>query len=308
MTDQYKDQYKKETEQIHAPADLIARTKAAVREEEARIQREFAAQGAELAGQSAKPAAQQTFAVQKKHGWGAAARKWAYPLTAVAAIFVLVSVSMMMRGLGKSGSNSAPLVESGEAADCGGEESAAAGAVEEGIEEEAFESAEIAEEPEMEAASVTETEDMAPEMETASVTEAEDMAPEMEMASEKKIEDAAAGIANVDSAAEVTAGSVEKHADETKRASASEEMASQDNMSVTKVTVKRVRTRPAFADSADAELHTYEDKVFWVVKEDQGWAAYVESESRGGYEIRGEAEDLETFLAAGYKRLEEISY
>lgn len=42
--DQYKEQYKKETEQIHAPADLIAKTKAAMRQEEVRIRRELAVQ------------------------------------------------------------------------------------------------------------------------------------------------------------------------------------------------------------------------------------------------------------------------
>ncbi len=45
MTDQYLDQYKKETAQIHAPMDLIERTKAAVREEEERILSERTAQG-----------------------------------------------------------------------------------------------------------------------------------------------------------------------------------------------------------------------------------------------------------------------
>lgn len=293
MTDQYKAQYKKETEQIHAPADLIARTKAAVREEEARLQREFAAQTTK-SGMQAAPAVQRTI------NRGAAARKWAYPLTAVAAVMVLVSVSMMMRGMAKSSEDGAA---SFEAADCGGaeaaaatdsegEEFAAAGAVEEGIEEEAFESAEAAEEPEMEAASVT---------------EAQDMASEMEMASEKKMDSATAGTANMDSAAEAPAGSVEEYADETERAAVSDKTVSEDRP-VAEVTVKRVWTRPAFADRADAELQTYEDKEFWVVKEDRGWAAYVESGSKGGYEIRGEAEDLESFLEAGYQRLEEISY
>ena len=61
MTDQYREQYKKETEQIHAPAALIARTKAAMREEEARIRRELTARTAEpeivsvLSGQTAVP-------------------------------------------------------------------------------------------------------------------------------------------------------------------------------------------------------------------------------------------------------------
>ncbi len=44
MMDQYKEQYNRETEQIHAPAELIARTKAAMREEEKRISQMSAAQ------------------------------------------------------------------------------------------------------------------------------------------------------------------------------------------------------------------------------------------------------------------------
>ena len=39
------DQYKNETSQIHAPADLILKTKQAVREEEMRLEREKAQQG-----------------------------------------------------------------------------------------------------------------------------------------------------------------------------------------------------------------------------------------------------------------------
>ena len=60
-----------------------------MREEEARIHRELALQdtGAGRKGVSAR---------------GFSIRKWAYPLTAAAALLILVSVSAMMRGL-KSG-------------------------------------------------------------------------------------------------------------------------------------------------------------------------------------------------------------
>lgn len=164
-------------------------------------------------------------------------------------------------------------------------------------------------------------------MEAASVAQTEDMAPEMETASEKSPEDATAGMAEADSAAEAPTGSVDGYEEETKRGTFSDQMDSgagkientlqerqeaelspAEDVSTVNVAVKRVWKRPAFADSAEAERQTYEDKVFWVVKEDEGWAAYVESESKGGYEIRGEAEDLEAFLEAGYRRLEEISY
>lgn len=291
MTDQYKDQYKKETEQIHAPADLIARTKAAVREEEARIQAERAAQTAGLAGQVAKRATQQqAYTMQKKHSWGAAARKWAYPLSAVAAIIVLVSVSMMMRGLDKSNLDSEAPYESAAAADCGGEEFAAAGAEEEA----AFDKAAFEEVfPEAEAAAAEapaadeEPEDLLSEMETADTTAG--VAAE----SEGGYEDGAAS----DFAAEAPASIVEDM-EETKRAASVK----------ADITVEKVWKKPAFVSREDVETRTYQNKVFQIVKEENGWAAYVESENGGGYVIRGEAEDLEAFLEDGYKRLEEISY
>ena len=67
------DQYKKETSQIHAPEDLIRRTKEAVRGEEERIAREKAPQ---------KIAA-------KKKRYGGRAYRWALP--AAAAVLVIVA-------------------------------------------------------------------------------------------------------------------------------------------------------------------------------------------------------------------------
>ncbi len=67
------DQYKKETSQIHAPEDLIRRTKEAVRGEEERIAREKAPQ---------KTAA-------KKKRYGGRAYRWALP--AAAAVLVIVA-------------------------------------------------------------------------------------------------------------------------------------------------------------------------------------------------------------------------
>lgn len=67
------DQYKKETSQIHAPEDLIRRTKETVRGEEERIAREKAPQ---------KTAA-------KKKRYGGRAYRWALP--AAAAVLVIVA-------------------------------------------------------------------------------------------------------------------------------------------------------------------------------------------------------------------------
>ena len=101
MIDQYKEQYNRETEQIHAPAELIARTKAEMREEERRILQMSASQMAEaetkgIREDSGMPSAS---AGDRKYVKRSGIQKWAYPLTAAAALFILVSVSMMMKGI-----------------------------------------------------------------------------------------------------------------------------------------------------------------------------------------------------------------
>lgn len=295
--DQYKEQYKKETEEIHAPADLIAKTKAAVREEEVRIQRERASQTAGL-GMQAVPA------VRRAVNRGAATRKWAYPLTIAAAIFILVSVSLMMRGLGKSGSDTASYELASEA-DSGGEESASGAA----FEEEAPEAAVVSEEAVEEGTesgvfdsvtSVEETEHMTSDREAASVAEDE-----------------------VSDGETVVTGGTTDFADETKRAAAAEasespleedaisqkkEVAADSEAQKEGVTITKVWKKPVFVDRSETESRTYEDATFLVTKENDEWIAYVESENGGGYVIRGEAETMEAFLEAGYKRLLEISF
>lgn len=297
MMDQYKEQYKKETEQIHAPADLIARTKAAVRQEEARIQRE----------QAERPAAQEASAAPQKSSRGTAARRWAYPLSAAAAIIVLASVSLMMRGLGKSASESSAY-EMAAGADSGGEESAVESAFDEAAAEEfAAEKEGTAADRETGTAGVAELTD---DKETAgAVAEAEDMVTEMETASADAAEAA-------------------EPAEETKRAAASDglsagegeienvmsqkqeakEMLADTAAPTPEITVEKVWKKPAFVNRKDIESRTYEGMVFQIVEEKDGWAAFVESENGGGYVIRGEAESVETFLEEGYRRLEEMSW
>lgn len=312
MMDQYKEQYKTETEEIHAPADLIARTKAAVREEEARIQREFAAQEAELAGQSAKPVAQNgRFPAQEvpvmpqKNSRGATARRWAYPLSAAAAIIVLASVSLMMRGLEKSSSDSAPSFESAAVADSGAAESAAAGAAEEGAFDEAFpeESAAATEsaavDTEAEAA-----EELAAEEAAGAVAEADDEASDMGMAFADAAGEAETAEQKKRAADGLSAGEGEIENAMSQKQEAKGTLAN----TAAEITVEKVWKKPAFVSRKDVETRNYEDMVFQIVEEEDGWAAYVESETGGGYVIRGEAESIDAFLEAGYKRLEEISW
>lgn len=80
-------QYKKETSQIHAPADLIRRTKEAVREEEQRIAREQM---------------KQVTAAQPKHSY-AKVYKWALPVAAAVCLFLL-NAGVVRLGRGMSGS------------------------------------------------------------------------------------------------------------------------------------------------------------------------------------------------------------
>lgn len=102
------DQYKNETSQIHAPADLIRRTKEAVREEEQRILRETM---------------QPEPVVQPKRSY-AKVYRWALPVVAAAAVCLVVfnlSVMRFGRSMNESATN-APTDIASDAADSGGME------------------------------------------------------------------------------------------------------------------------------------------------------------------------------------------
>ena len=103
------DQYKKETSQIHAPADLIRRTKDAVRQEEQRIAREkqesFAAEKIQSGG-----------TVQPKRSY-VKVYKWALPIAAAAVCLILLNIGVMRygRGMDESQSNTSMDMASGAA-------------------------------------------------------------------------------------------------------------------------------------------------------------------------------------------------
>lgn len=84
MIDQM-ERYNRETSQIHAPADLIRRTKEAVREEEQRLESARSQQ------------TQQSAAVQPQHSYGKVYR-WALPVAAAAVCLILLNVSGIMFG------------------------------------------------------------------------------------------------------------------------------------------------------------------------------------------------------------------
>ena len=291
IMDQYKEQYRKETEQIHAPAELIARTKAAMREEEARIRREFALQGAgtESRGISAVAGPAMVLAGGRNYGKGFNVRKWAYPLTAAAALFILVSVSLMMRGL-KSGEMAMDMgaSETSGGADLDGGMMAAGAAMD-------FEGT-----AEMAAAPAAEMEDMS---ESASAVEnaASETAEFSESVQETAVEKAELEEARKNEGQRKFSDTEKNMAEDTVPA---ESGAQSGGVAETEsITIERVVKKPDFCGRPDTGKHVFEGQTFQVAEEGSGWMAYAETGDGGKYVIRGEAEDLETFLEMGYQKL-----
>lgn len=291
IMDQYKEQYRKETEQIHAPAELIARTKAAMREEEARIRREFALQGAgtESRGISAVAGPAMVLAGGRNYGKGFNVRKWAYPLTAAAALFILVSVSLMMRGL-KYGDMAMDMgaSETSGGADLDGGMMAAGAAMD-------FEGT-----AEMAAAPAAEMEDMS---ESASAVEnaASETAEFSESVQETAVEKAELEEARKNEGQRKFSDTEKNMAEDTVPA---ESGAQSGGVAETEsITIERVVKKPDFCGRPDTGKHVFEGQTFQVAEEGSGWMAYAETGDGGKYVIRGEAEDLETFLEMGYQKL-----
>ena len=286
--EQYREQYRKETAQVHAPMDLIERTKAAVRAEEEQILRERTAQPGMRQPEMAGPGV--TYADYAKYGKTSSIRKWTYPLTAAAALLILVSVSLTMRGL-KSG-DMAPAADTAYSgtAESGAiyEESAEFDAgFAEGVAEATVEMADE-EAADMEAA-VAETESAAAE------APSEDRAPAINEAQKAM------------SAADDTSGAGESNAAK-EEAKQNQETAMEDGLADMaadrdSVTMEKVEKKPAFCDLPDTKTYVYEEETFIVKKENAGWVAYVETENGAGYMFRGDMEDVEEFLEAAYEKL-----
>ncbi len=265
-------QYKNETAQIHAPQALIEKTKAAVREEEARIRRK-------QSNQHLAQAPQVTYADyeahQKKYSW----RKWSYPLTAAAAVVILLSVSLAVKGVWKdrfTGNRIAldgamPSAEAPEAA-AGEMSGAAAGGVMEEMES-------AAEAPE--------------EIENTAGAMAEEGTDKMD--------------SSESAAAEAAADYVEE---ETQRDMLQDSGAEKKEMKPFRsakggyVEIEAVEEKPAFYDDPAAEDIVYEGLTFRVMEEEKGWIAYVESADGTAYVVSGTFEELDVFLKEGYGKLE----
>lgn len=300
MADQYKDryqeQYNKEITQVHAPQSLIERTKAAMREEEKRL-----AQAAVPGRQSRK------FSV----------RRLAYPLTAAAALLILVSISMTMRGL-KSGNRA--LAPAADTAYSGSAESAA---IYEAAADTAYE--------EREAGAAAE----APMMEEEELEEAAAAGGMMaDMAEDAAETDNFSAVQNADSAESADAGQTNglspEEANRNTAALAEEKSAATDSEALRKelataekeeaaseqksdvadldsFAIEKVTKQPARFSGSDVKIRRYEGKTFRILEkkeQENTWEAYVEISAGEGYVICGEARSFGDFLAGAWEKLE----
>lgn len=275
-----KNQYRKETSQIHAPADLIQKTKQAMVQEEQRLSKK-----------------QRSFARQ--------IYKWALPLTAAAAVLIFLSVSTVMRSVKPDSSASGMMAESEYEKDMGMQLS------------EADIAKEAAEEDEMlinESPADPDRNDMAQDYAMADAAEdaayPEEMNP-VQNAESAMLEESAASeksAASQESAAseesETGAGYQDMEAKKDKAEPADgrnrEEAAGQESA----IEITGVEEEPDFYDSPDTESYLYRNLLFWLIQEDEGWTAYV-SVRGDKYVISGAIADREEFLEQAYELLVE---
>lgn len=288
-------QYKNETAQIHAPQALIEKTKAAVREEEARIRK---GQDSQIPVSGSQVTYVDYAAYQKKYSW----RKWSYPLTAAAAVVILLSVSLAMKGVWKdrfmgnhTASDGAMPAAEAPAADAGGMSGAATGSVMEEMESADADAGEM---------SGTVTNGMAEDVESAA------KAPEkMENTAGAMAEEALDKMDDSENAA-AEAPAADYAEEETQRDMLQDSSAEKKEMKPFRsakggyVEMEAVEEKPAFYDDPAAEDVVYEGLTFRVMKEKKGWIAYVESADGTAYVIIGTFDELDVFLKEGYDKLE----
>ena len=279
------EQYKNETAQIHAPAALIEKTKAAVRQEEERIRREQSAQ-------IPAPAPQVTYEDYASYRKKYSVRKWMYPLTAAAAVVILLSVSMNVKNVLPGG-----FTGNGAAADGAMEAPAAAEAPAEAPVDEAAADEACAEEITEGIASEEAAAGAVEEMdngETDSMAEAS--ADSMTQAEAEDME-STGGVMSEAPAADFA----KEEADSTKEAARKFRDRKGGSMKI-----EAVDEKPDFYDSPDAEDIVYEGLTFRVFGEEGEWYAYVEAEDGTACVIRGRAEELDEFLEEAYAELEKV--
>lgn len=324
------DQYNRETSQIYAPAALIQKTKDAMRAEEERLLAEKTPQANSSADQCVAGIGKdcKTIAVKRRSSFFyGGLRRWTLPLTAAAALVIVVSVSAAMRVV-KSGGASSDMAagdgyinESAEWSETAAEDKSDAGAADMteasagALEDEALPAEEMPE-------AGVEAEAPAEEMLDASA-EAEAPAEEMPDASVETQAPAGAASGGVTEASEsdMTAASDKAESDDSlamkgnEGAQTSEDARGDESgieNSVMKpdeeLTITKVEKKPSVYNSSEAERIPYQEVIFYVVSgEDGEYSAYARV-NRSRYVISGKAADREEFLEKAYELLTEESF
>ena len=279
-----KDQYRKETSQIHAPADLIQKTKQAMQQEEQRLkaveERKVGSDGTAITESEAitKKAKKNSFTQQ--------IYKWTLPLTAAAAILILISVSLVMKSVKSDSSASDMMAESEYAKDMGMQLSEA------DIAEEASEENEmlINESP-----AESDRNDMAEDYAMAEAAEDAAYPEEMENAESEAAEESETSAGYQDMEAK-------KDTAETADVMNGGEAYEQEQESELEIT--GVKEEPDFYDSPETESYLYRNLLFWLIQDNEGWTAYV-SVQGDKYVISGVIADREKFVERAYELLKE---
>lgn len=274
-----KDQYRKETSQIHAPADLIQKTKQAMEQEEQRLkaveERKVGSDGTVITESEAitKKAKKNSF-IQQIY-------KWTLPLTAAAAILILISVSLVMKSVKSDSSASDMMAESEYAKDMGMQLSEVA-----------------AEESEIlinESPAESDRNDMAEDYAMAEAAEDAAYPEEMENAESEAAEESETSAGYQDMEAK-------KDTAETADVMNGGEAYEQEQESELEIT--GVEEEPDFYDSPETESYLYRNLLFWLIQDNEGWTAYV-SVQGDKYVISGAIADREKFVERAYELLKE---
>ena len=297
------DQYKQETSQIHAPADLIRRTKEAVRVEELRLRQEQA-QSATTAGsgsisagiQDSRRRAQDRGREQQQADrsfriHSGRIYRWALPVAAAAMVLLLINIASIMVGnrFGKSSSN-APM-------ETAMDDSAAYDTAEAAAEEpEEFEPADTVTAGQENGAGAMPDQSM--ELSESKQTDADlyDNGADMSANSYAFAEEAAEACED-DSIQE---GTIEEAANGGAEAAAGD-------MGLTDLSVIKVTEIPAFVDNEDTKCVMVHGIRVYVAKEaNDQWSAYARV-NQVNYLITGgeDVTDADDYAVKAYERITE---
>lgn len=257
------DQYKKETSQIHAPVDLVQKTKLAMEQEELRLK--------EAAERTDRPkinveTCRETESAKRKPKSVFRIHQWTLPLTAAAAILILVSVSAVTRNGRLSHSDSDMMADTGYEKSMDIQFSEAA-TTEEAEEDNELPMNEGPDKPNR--SSIEESDAVMEESAEGAEWESSDVIKETE---------------------EMTGAD-----EQTNRANAAKQEQGAE------IEITQVEEEPDFYDNPDTEDYLYENLIFWADQDENGeWFAYV-SVRGDKYVIVSAITDQDVFLEKAYE-------